>query len=137
MSGDLPVPERTDLNAPYWDALADGRLMFQRCSTCRLARLPPRSECPRCLAADYEWEEAGGRGRLVSWVVYHRAYHPAFEGRLPYNVALVELEEGPRLITNLVGVEGGAGLRVGRSVRLRVEREGELGLARFEVSPGG
>ncbi|MFO1269919.1 MAG: OB-fold domain-containing protein, partial [Rubrivivax sp.] len=101
---DLPQPEITEVSRPYWQALREGRLVFQRCG-CGHAWLPARSECPVCLASaasNARWEQASGRGTLVSWVVYHTAYHPAFESRLPYNVALVQLAEGPRLLTNII-----------------------------------
>src|SRR3712207_3197965 len=86
----------------YWSSLEEGRLRFQRCSACRNRWLPPRTECPRCWSAEWAWEEASGEGRVVSWVVFHTAFHEAFKDRVPYNVAVVELAEGPRLVTNLV-----------------------------------
>jgi uncharacterized protein len=99
---DLPLPEITPLNKPYWSALRDGALVFQACA-CGTRWLPARSECPGCLRADqWRWTPASGRGRVLSWVVYHTAYHPAFADRLPYNVAIVELAEGPRLITSIL-----------------------------------
>ena len=134
MTDVMPPPERTQLTAPFWEALDRGELHFQRCAECRSAWLPARSECPRCLSPEWSWERASGAGRLVSWVVYHRAYHPAFADRLPYNVAIVELEEGPRLITNISGVRGGEGLRADMRVRLGVEREHDVPLARFTVA---
>src|SRR5215218_5489245 len=97
----FPLPEPTPLSQPYWDALKSGRLTFQRCRTCNYAWLPPRAECPECLASEPEWTEASGKGRVISWVIYHHAYHEAFKDKLPYNVVLVELDEGPRLITNI------------------------------------
>lgn len=130
MSEQLPRPEIDAVNAPYWEGLQQGRLLFQTCAVCGLRWLPPRSECPRCLADDPLWTQAGGRGRVLSWVVYHRALHPAFEQRLPYVVALVELEEGPRLMTNLTGVEPDA-LRADMPVRLQIAQEDGLALARF------
>ena len=132
----MPVPERTEVATPFWEALDRGDLLFQRCSECANAWLPARTECPRCLGADWGWERASGGGRLVSWVVYHRSYHPAFDDRLPYNVAIVELEEGPRLITNIAGVVGGEGLALDMKVHLHVERDGEVPLARFEIAQG-
>lgn len=123
---------RTPLNAPYWDALAAGRLDFQRCRRCHRAWLPPREECPACWEADWAWETASGRGRLVSWVVYHRAPNPAFTDRVPYNVALVELDEGPRLVTNLLGTESVAP-RIEAPVVLEVQVDGGLALARFRL----
>jgi uncharacterized OB-fold protein len=127
---DLPLPEPTELSRPYWDALRDGRLLIQRCG-CGHAWLPARRECPKCLAPDPRWEPASGRGALVSWVVYHTAYHPAFESRLPYHVALVALDEGPHLITNIV--DGHAALTPDAPVELEVEWEGETALARFRL----
>ncbi|WP_426958430.1 Zn-ribbon domain-containing OB-fold protein [Muricoccus radiodurans] len=132
---ELPKPELDELTRPYWDGLAEGVLRFQRCAACGHAWLPPRDACPRCLSAEAVWEAAGGGGRVVSWVVFHKAYHDAFADRVPYNVAIVELEEGPRLITNILGPNGR--LRVGLPVRLRVERDVGLFLPRFEVSGGG
>ena len=134
MTDMMPPPERTELTAPYWEGLEGGQLRFQRCAGCGNAWLPARSECPRCWSDKWAWEAAGGRGKLISWVVYHRAYHPAFKDRLPYNVAVVELAEGPRLITNITGVRAGEGLRADMPVELRVERDNDVPLARFAVS---
>lgn len=128
---DLPKPEPTDVSRPFWDALREGRLVFQRCA-CGHAFLPARRECPACLRPEPAWERASGKGRLVSWVVYHTAYHPAFEGRLPYNVALVELDEGPRLLTNIVDPND---TLVGDApVELKIEWEGDTALSRFRLA---
>lgn len=108
----FPLPQLDAVNRPYWEALAAGKLTFQRCDACNHAWLPPRSECPGCLSDRTHWEEASGRGRLVSWVVYHKAFNPAFADRLPYNVAVVALDEGPRLISNLIGCDDESALRI-------------------------
>lgn len=128
---ELPKPELTELTRPYWDALDQGHLVFQRCD-CGNAWLPARRHCPSCLQPTVRWERASGRARLVSWVVYHTAYHEAFASRLPYNVALVELVEGPRLITNMV--DDPAALTGDAPVVLQIEREGTLALARFRLA---
>ena len=127
---DWPRPEIDAINRPHWDGLAHGKLLFQRC-TCGHARLPPRLVCPVCLSPDFTWDAAAGGGTLVSWVVYHVAYHDAFRDRLPYNVAIVELDEGPRLITNIVA--DAKDLRGDARVRLAIEREGDVPLARFRL----
>lgn len=127
---ELPKPEITDLTRPYWDALEQGHLVFQRCD-CGNAWLPAHRLCPSCLKPTVRWERSAGHGRLVSWVVYHTAYHEAFASRLPYNVALVELDEGPRLITNIV--DSSHALRGDARVALQVEHEGDLALARFRL----
>lgn len=129
----FPEPEITPLNKPYWDGLKEGELRFQRCNSCGNRWLPARESCPKCLAVDAEWCPASGRGKILSWVVYHTAYHDAFAGRVPYDVTLVELEEGPRLLTNIVNGERGARLRIDAAVTLKIEQEGDLALARFEL----
>jgi uncharacterized OB-fold protein len=129
----FPLPEPTPLSQPYWDALRQSRLTFQRCRHCNHAWLPPRAECPNCLEAAWDWTTASGKGRVISWVVYHYAYHEAFRDRLPYNVTLVELDEGPRLITNIINPEHGGGLAAERPVQLRIEDEHGVALAKFAL----
>lgn len=130
----FPEPEITPLNQPYWDGLKQGELRYQRCKNCGNCWLPARESCPKCLAANPEWRPASGRGRVLSWVVYHTAYHDAFKNRVPYDVTLVELEEGPRLLTNIVNGECGAALHIDAPVELKIEQEGELALARFKLT---
>ena len=127
----VPAPERDALNTPYWDSLAQGALSFQRCSACGHAWLPPRSECPQCLAANWRWETAAGGAKLVSWVVYHMAYHAAFVNRLPYTVAVVELDESPRLISNVVGVGDAETLKIDQRLKLVIEDESGTAVPRF------
>ena len=129
---DYPLPQVTDLTRPYWDALDQGYLAYQRCSACGNAWLPARQECPACLISGVRWEKARGEGRIVSWVVYHSAYHDAFKDRLPYVVAIVELVEGPRLITNFIGPR--EQLRGDLPVSLVIEREQGFALARFAAT---
>jgi uncharacterized OB-fold protein len=109
--------------------VSDG-LALQRCRACRATWLPTHEACPACLAADWEWTEASGRGRVVASTVFHRAYHPDFEDRLPYSVSLVELAEGPRMLTNVVG----AAPEPGAEVVLEMDRSGDEPLARFRLA---
>jgi uncharacterized OB-fold protein len=124
-----PLPELTELSRPFWDRLAEGVLSFQRCKACGHAWLPPRGECPGCLADDWQREGAAGGATLVSWVVYRHAYHPAFEQRLPYTVAVVQLDEGPRLISNVLG--DAAALRIDQRLKLVIEQESGMAVPRF------
>jgi len=126
----FPAPQPNEASTPYWRALDEGRLTFQRCTSCGNAWLPPRTECPKCLATRWQWETALGRAKLVSWVVYHHGYHPYFESRLPYNVAVVELDEGPRLMSNVVEADGG--LRLEMPLELIIQRESGVALPRFK-----
>ena len=123
-----------DVDAEMQAGLERGVLLFPRCRACALAWLPPRTECPRCLVAEWAWEEARGEARLISWVVYHRAYHESFADRVPYNVALVELVEGPRLISTLVG-DGPWAAEM--PLRLALERHEGRAVACFRPAPDG
>jgi len=98
-----PLPEITDQNRSFWESARAGRLKLQRCRDCGRWRYPPAHHCYWCLSEEADWEPVSGRGTVYSFVVFHQAFHPAFKDRLPYNVAVVELVEGPRLVTNIVG----------------------------------
>ena len=117
----------------YWAALDQGAFRFQRCSSCQTAWLPAREECPSCWSPKWAWETASGQGHLVSWVIFHTAFHEAFEKRLPYNVAVVELAEGPRLITNITNLAEHPGDVTDRSVILVIERDHDRALPRFRI----
>lgn len=127
----LPRPEVTPLTEPYWSGLAAGELRFQRCHACGNAWLPARDQCPRCLSGLHTWEVASGGGRIISWVVYRQAVHEAFAERVPYNVAIVELDEGPRLITNVDAPEGDLAIEL--PVRLRIDEDDGVFLPRFTL----
>jgi uncharacterized OB-fold protein len=129
----LPTPEVTPLNEAYWAGLAAGELRFQHCPHCGHRWLPARRECPACLREGAGWEKAAGTGQVISWVVYHTAYHDAFRDRLPYNVAIVELDEGPRLITNILAPHDS--IAAGMRVRLEVQSDFGVDLPRF--APAG
>jgi uncharacterized OB-fold protein len=107
----LPVPVADEASAPFYEGARGGRLMIERCTSCGRHRLPGRERCVDCWSEDAEWVQASGRGRLYTFGIMHQQYHPAFADVLPYNYAIVELEEGPRLVTNIVECANGA-LRV-------------------------
>lgn len=112
-----PQPVVTDINRTFWDSIGQGELRLQRCISCGLLRYPIASICPNCLGRAAEWELLSGRGTVYSTVVFHQVYNQAFADEVPYNVAIVELEEGPRLMTNVIGVEPST-VRVGQPVRV-------------------
>lgn len=135
MSGDLHelVGDLGPLERDAWEALQqEGRVIFQRCRPHGHAWLPARSECPRCLSPEWEWEEASGNAELVSWVVYHRAFHPALADFVPYAVATVELSEGPRMVAALAD-EGEP--KAGAPVHLEAVERGGLKLAIARLTP--
>jgi uncharacterized OB-fold protein len=114
------LPNVTDLNRPFWDGCRDRRLMLQCCDKCGFHRYPAAPVCPRCLSPDATWKPASGRGTLHSFVIFHRAYHPDWQDKVPYNVSLVEIEEGPILLTNVVGIENDK-LKVGMALQVDFE----------------
>ena len=114
----LPVPSAE--SGPFWEGCRRHELLLQRCAGCRSFWFPPSVLCPECLGTDWRWVPAGGRGRIHSFVVFHRVYHPGFAGEVPYVVAVVELEEGPRLTSNVVGCEARA-VRSGMPVEVVFE----------------
>ena len=131
----FPQPEPIELGRPFWQSLRDGALTFQRCGACGKGWLPARAHCPGCLSPQWTRERASGRARLISWVVYRMAYHPAFEGRLPYTVAVVELEEGPRMISNIVRADPQT-LRIDQPLSLVIEQETGVSVPRFVPAKG-
>ncbi len=103
-----PAPRPSPESVPYWKAAREHRLEIQRCDACGRYWFPPSQSCPHCQSANFTWTPVSGRGKVFSFVTYHRVYHPAFAKEVPYVVALVELDEGPRLLTNIVGVPADA-----------------------------
>jgi uncharacterized OB-fold protein len=98
----LPTPIIDDDSREYWESAHRHELRFQRCDDCATPRFPPRAFCPNCLSTNATWTEASGRGQLFSWVIAHHPVHPALVDKVPYVIALVELEEGIRMVTNLI-----------------------------------
>ncbi|MGI8424637.1 MAG: Zn-ribbon domain-containing OB-fold protein [Chloroflexota bacterium] len=125
-----PLPEPDDASRPFFEGGMKGRLMLMRCSDCHAFRLPSRKHCDRCLSSGYGWEQASGRGTVRTFGVMHQKYHPGFAADLPYNVAIVELEEGPRITTNIVGVSN-ADIQVGMAVAVEWERHSDVALPKF------
>ena len=100
-----PLPDIADERMrPYWEAVKRHELRMQRCPACGHVRFPPAKFCPECLEENDAWAPLSGRGTVWSFGIYEHVFHRAFAGDIPYNVALVELAEGPRLITTIVGI---------------------------------
>jgi hypothetical protein len=124
-----PTPQPDSLTQAYWDACRNERLEVSVCNGCNHHFLPPGPCCPKCWAAELSTLAVSGSGRIFSYVVYRRTYHPGMPA--PYVVALVELDEGPRLISNIVRCEPGE-VEIDMPVRLRFEPAGDFLLPRFE-----
>lgn len=102
MTYNKPLPSITPLDRPFWQHAKAHKLHLQRCTHCRHFRYPASPVCPDCGSDQAGYEPVSGKGKIVSWVVFHRCYFPSFEAEIPYNVAIVELEEGPMMISNIL-----------------------------------
>ena len=98
----LSLPVATPETQHFWEGTQEGELRLQKCLSCSDTYFPPRPFCPACSSQDVDVFTASGRATLYSYIINHRP-HPAFDG--PYSIAVVELEEGPRMMSNIVGVE--------------------------------
>ncbi|MEA3224284.1 MAG: Zn-ribbon domain-containing OB-fold protein [Thermodesulfobacteriota bacterium] len=103
MSYNKPLPKINADTRPFWSGCKEHGLRFQRCKECGFVRWPPSIICPKCHSKNTEWIVASGRGKVYTYVVYHMAYHQGFKDELPYVVAIIELEEGPHFLSNIVG----------------------------------
>jgi uncharacterized OB-fold protein len=107
-----PVPVPDDISAPFFDGARQGRLMLQHCAACGMWSFPVRERCPHCFAAKLEWRAASGRGTLYTFAIMHQVMNPGFAGAVPYNIAQIDLEEGVRMTSNVVGIPNAA-LKIG------------------------
>ncbi|MCX4823842.1 Zn-ribbon domain-containing OB-fold protein [Streptomyces sp. NBC_01142] len=117
------LPEADDFTRPFWDAAAEGRLLIRRCGACARAHHYPREFCPYCWSEDVVWERASGRATLYTWSVVHRNDLPPFGSRVPYTAAVVELAEGPRMMTEAVECAEGE-LSIGMELEVTFRRDG-------------
>ena len=102
MSYDKPLPHITALARPFWHGTHEHELRLQRCRACGSFQFPPQVLCRSCLSEEQDWTATSGKATVYSFVVQHRPATPAFVDDVPYVVAVVELEEGPLLLTNIV-----------------------------------
>ena len=89
----MPLPAVDTLTRPFWEACAAHRLMIQRCAECSAHRSPPKPVCWKCQSSNYAWSESTGRGRIFSYTIVHHSPHPTALEQIPYNIAVVELED--------------------------------------------
>jgi uncharacterized OB-fold protein len=115
-----PIPRPYQDTQAYWDAAREGRLVLQRCQDCDRHQFYPRGVCSHCLSSRLDWVDASGRGKVHSFTVSHRAPHPGFAGRLPFVIALVDLEEGVRMMANIVDCDPAA-VRIDQPVKVTFE----------------
>ena len=114
------IPPRTELTQPYWDATQRGELVIQQCQECTHRLFPPGAHCPKCGSSKLAWEPVSGKGVIYTYTIAHRPPHPVFAEQCPLAIAVVELEEGPRMITNVVGCDASE-VEIGMAVQVTFE----------------
>jgi uncharacterized OB-fold protein len=129
-----PLPQVSAEMAPFFEAARRQQLVVQRCRGCGTLRFPARDRCSACLAREAEWVPVSGKGTVFSFAVMHQVYHPGFAAEVPYAVVLVALDEGPRMISNVVGVPPSE-IRVGMPLEVVFEAVSpEVTLPKFRVA---
>lgn len=118
--------------APWWDAARRGELLVRRCAGCGRAHLYPRPFCPSCWSEDVGWESAAGTATLYTWSEVHANDLPPFAERVPYIAAIVDLDEGPRLETTIVGATE-AELSVGMRLKVDFADAGDVRIPVFRL----
>ena len=127
-----PLPRLDELDtAEFWRRTKDGELSYLRCRNCGAIVFYPRQHCTSCFSSDLEWQVASGRGTIYTFSVVRQSYHPFFRNIAPYAVAWIDLEEGPRLLSNVIGVDDPGTLEVGQAVELEWETHEELAIPLF------
>jgi uncharacterized OB-fold protein len=132
MLAERPLPLPTEDTEAYWEACHRGKLTASKCGACGHAFLPPARICPKCLSSEVTMATMSGRAKVHSFIVVHRPQHPAFFEEAPYLVAIVELDEGPRMHTRLAEVDP-KDVRLGMEVEVFFQKvDDEISLPMFK-----
>lgn len=133
MNDPKPVPVIDPDSAPYWQALQEDRLILKSCGDCGQAHFYPRELCPHCHSDNLGWIDASGAGEVYSYTVCHRPAGPAFAQDVPYVVAIIALDEGPRMMSRIAADP--TTVSIGRRVKVRFERQSDtLTLPMFDFA---
>ena len=131
MTAPHPRPAPDADTAPFWEGCRRHRLLLQRCADCAAWRFPPRPRCASCRSDQFSWRQVSGHGTIASYTVCHPPVLPAFADRVPYNVIVVQLAEGPFIVSNLVDAEPGVDVSVEVTF---VDVDHELTLPQFRTA---
>ncbi len=124
MDTERPLPKPDQDSKVYWEGARRHELLLQQCGSCKRFRFYPRSVCPHCFSDQFEWRKASGRGSVYSFTVIHRAPFPAFRDKVPYVLALIELNEGVRMMTNIIDCDPDL-ITIGMPVEVTFEKVSE------------
>lgn len=125
-----PLPNLAELDtADFWRATQGKQFNYQQCASCGTVVWHPRAHCTGCLQGKLEWQTSAGMGEVYSFSIIRQSYHPFFRGQVPYVVAYVDLDEGPRFLTNVVNIDNpDTDVHIGQRVELVWEEHDELSI---------
>ncbi|MDO9072476.1 MAG: Zn-ribbon domain-containing OB-fold protein [Rubrivivax sp.] len=131
---DKPLPVVDPESAPYWSALKDKRLILKRCRDCGRHHFYPRALCPHCHSDALDWADARGTGSIYSFTIARRPAGPAFKADAPYVVAVIDLDEGARMLTNIV-IDDVEAVRIGQRVTVHFDAvTDDITLPKFKLA---
>lgn len=125
-----PSPSPSPTSLYFWNEAQEHRLVLQACLHCGATVFYPRQRCPVCWRDSLTWREVSGKGVVVTYTIIHKPGHPAFEAEAPYAVALIDLDEGARILSNVIGCPADE-VRVDQRVIVSWEKEGQYTLPKF------
>ena len=128
-----PVPSADEASQPFFDAAAQGKLLLRFCPACQRFMTYSAEFCDACLSAELVWKASSGKGTIYSFVVMHQVLHPGFAGEVPYNVIVVETDDGPRLQSNLIGTPD-AEIKVGTRVEVACQQAGDVMVPYWKIA---
>lgn len=123
------LAEPTELDQPFWDGLAEGKLVIQHCS-CGNYQYTFETFCFNCGSDDIGWSDTNGEGEIHTFVTVHQRYHAAFSDIIPYNVSVIELDEGPRIVSNVINIDTD-NVKIGMRVKVAPQPAGDGRYALF------
>lgn len=131
-----PLPRTDEYDTrEFWAATKDKKLTYQQCKDCNTVVFYPRRHCTGCTSGELEWKQASGKGTVYTYSVVRQSYHPYFRNKIPYAIAWIDLDEGPRLLSNIVGVEDPLNeVKIGMKVEVEWEEHEDLNIPLFKPS---
>ncbi|MBL4865028.1 MAG: Zn-ribbon domain-containing OB-fold protein [Pseudomonadales bacterium] len=129
------TPKLTELDTKdFWQATKDKILSYQQCDDCNTVVFYPRSHCTGCTSGTLSWKTASGKGTIYSYSIVRQSYHPFYKQKVPYAVAWIDLDEGPRLMSNIVGIDDPSkDIKIGQKVEVEWEEGEKINFPLFKI----
>ncbi len=132
-----PLPRIDEFDTgEFWRATKNREFRYQQCANCGTVVFYPRRHCTGCIPGDLTWHVSAGKGLVYSYSIVRQSYHPFFRNRVPYAIAWIDLDEGPRLVSNVVGVDDPAReISIGQRVEIEWKDHDTVNIPLFKLVP--